>query len=190
MPRFSSSRPWRPLAQAALAAGLLLLSGCGGGSQNAAGPQFAPPCPRPALVRQAEDITRYNGAGNDMTDMVLDGRITGLRGSCQLADQAEQLDVMVQVDLDLARGPAAPGRTLDVAYFVAATEGDQILQKQVQFARVAFPPNVDRVRVSGRPVHLRLAVGPNKSGAAYAIRVGFQLTPEELQLNRARGPRQ
>ncbi len=175
-------------ANAAVAASLLALSGCGS-SQDRAGPQFAPPCPRPVLIRSAEDVTLYNGAGQDLTDMVLDGRITGLRGSCRLADRAGQLDVNVQLEMELARGPAAPTRSLDVPYFIAATEGEQILGKQVLTQHVAFPPNVDRVRVTSGTVTLHLPVSPQKSGAAYTVAVGFQLTPQELQQNRARGPR-
>ncbi len=121
--------------------------------------------------------------------MVLDGRITGLQGSCRLADKPGQLDVSVQVAMELARGPAAPSRALDVPYFVAVTEGEQILGKQTLTQHVEFPPNVDRVRVTSRTVTLRLPIGPQKSGAAYAVNVGFQLTPEELQQNRTRGPR-
>ncbi len=175
-------------ANTALAASLLALSGCGG-SQDQAGPKFAPPCPQPVLIRSAEDVTLYNGAGRDLTDMVLDGRITGLHGSCQLADRSGQLDVSVQVEMELARGPAAPTRALDVPYFIAATEGEQILGKQVLAEHVVFPPNVDRVRATTGTVTLHLPISPQKSGAAYAINVGFQLTPEELQQNRTRGPR-
>ena len=172
----------------ALAAGLLALSGCGG-LQTAAGPQFAPPCPQPVLIRPAEDLTTYNGAGRDLTDMVLDGRITGLNGSCRLADKPGRLDVTVQVGMELARGPAARGRALDVPYFVAVTEREQILGKHTLQEHVVFPPNVDRVQVTTRPVGLQLPVSPQKSGAAYTVAVGFQLTPGELQQNRARGPR-
>jgi hypothetical protein len=178
---------YKGCANVALAAGVLALSACGG--QDQAGPHFAPPCPQPVLIRPAEDLTRYNGAGRDLTDMVLDGRITGLQGSCRLADKPGQLDVSVQVAMELARGPAAPSRALDVPYFVAVTEGEQILGKQTLTQHVEFPPNVDRVRVTSRTVTLRLPIGPQKSGAAYAVNVGFQLTPEELQQNRTRGPR-
>jgi hypothetical protein len=38
-------------------------------------------------------------------------------------------------------------------------------------------------------VSLSLPLEPGKSGAAYDLLVGFQLSPEELALNRRRGPR-
>ena len=59
------------LSLAALA--LPLLSGCGGG-----GEQFPPVCPRPAILRDAADLSRYRGTGRDITDSILEGRITGI----------------------------------------------------------------------------------------------------------------
>ena len=47
-----------------------------------------------------------------------------------------------------------------------------------------FPPNADRVSLTGDEVELRLPVRPNKTAAAYRIQVGFQLTPVELEVNR------
>ncbi len=61
-----------PLASGAL----LLLPGCGGNSSE----QFAPPCPVPSIPRDFGDLHRFRGNGRDMTDSVLEGRITGLDG--------------------------------------------------------------------------------------------------------------
>ena len=125
-----------------LAAGVLALSGCGG-SQDPAGPQFAPPCPQPVLIRPAEDLTRYNGAGRDLTDMVLDGRITGLQGSCRLADKPGQLDVSVQVAMESARGPAAPPPRARRAVF------------RRRHRRRADPGQADANRARGVPAQCR-----------------------------------
>jgi len=42
------------------------------------------------------------------------------------------------------------------------------------------------VAIATPPVQLVLPVSPQKSGAAYGIIVGFQLSPEERELNRHR----
>jgi hypothetical protein len=165
----------------------LAVASCGGPQSNL--PQFAPPCPSPALIGTAADLTRYRGTGRDLTDMVLDGRITGVHGGCKLDDKPNLLDVTVQVDLELTRGPAAPGRTAQIAYFIAVSEGEQILNKRIIPVQATFPANVDRVHITADPIGLVLPISDTKSGAAYTIDVGFQLAPEELQLNRERGPR-
>ena len=65
-------------------------------------------------------------------------------------------------------------------------EGERILDKQVFTLRAEFPPNTDRLRLSGDDVELRLPVSPTKTAEAYRIQVGFQLTPLELEVNRRR----
>jgi hypothetical protein len=160
-----------------------LLAGCGGEEGT-----FAPPCPRPSILRDANDLHRYRGAGRDITDSVLEGRITGISGSCK-RDGAGAVAATVSVGIELTRGPAATSRVADIAYFVAVSEGDRVLDKQVYQLRAEFPENTDRVRLSGDSVDLRLPVTDRKTAAAYQVTVGFQLTPAELQVNRARPSR-
>lgn len=162
---------------------LLLLSACG-----ASGDNFAPPCPGAAILRDAADLSRYRGAGRDLTDAVLDARITGLGGSCK-QDGPGIVATTVEVGMELTRGPAATNRQAEVAYFVAVVEGERILDKQVFGVRSEFPANTDKLRLTGDPVELRLPVTPSKSASAYRIQVGFQLTPLELEVNRRRGDR-
>ncbi|GAC1337357.1 MAG: hypothetical protein NVSMB18_02090 [Acetobacteraceae bacterium] len=170
-------------ATLAFASTLPLLSGCGG-----SGDSFPPPCPRPSILRDANDLSRYRGGGRDLTDNVLTGRITGLSGSCK-RDGSDSVVATVSVGIDLTRGPAAPSRIADIAYFVAVSEGDQVLDKQVFTVRAEFPSNTDRLRLSGDSVDLRLPVTEKKTAAAYQITVGFQLSPAELEVNRRRGAR-
>ena len=88
---------------------------------------------------------RTAGAGRDLTDLVLHGRIIGIQGSCRAGDNKTQLAVTVNVGVELTRGPAMAGRDVDVPVFVAVTEGDAILDKRIYLMHAAFPSNVDRV---------------------------------------------
>lgn len=159
----------------------LLLTGCGGSS----GADFAPACPRPAILRDANDLQRYRGSGRDLTDSVLEGRITAISGSCK-RDGSKTVAASVSVGLELTRGPAATSRVANVAYFVAVSEGERLLDKQVYNLRAEFPENTERLRLSGDSVDLALPVTSTKSADAYQITVGFQLTPAELEANRLR----
>ncbi len=163
---------------------LLVLTGCGGGQED----NFAPVCPGAAIVRDAADLSRYRGAGRDLTDSVLEGRITGINGKCA-RDGSDTVVTTIQVGIELTRGPAAPGRQADMSYFVAVLDGERILDKQVFALRAEFPANADRLRLTGDEVELRLPVTPTKTAAAYRIQVGFQLSPAELEVNRQRGRR-
>ena len=172
--------PHAPAGVALAILALPLLAGCTGDEDA-----FAPPCPSTAILRDAADLSRYRGSGRDLTDRVLVGRITGLKGACK-RDGAGIVDTTVSVGLELTRGPAAPGRQADVAYFVAVTEGERILDRQVFPLHAEFPPNTDRLSLAGNEVDLRLPVSANKSAAGYKVWVGFVLTPIEAQASRTR----
>ena len=66
LPSLSQAR--RPPAPILLLPILLALVGCGGGTEDA----FAPACPGAAIVRDAADLSRYRGAGRDLTDSVVE----------------------------------------------------------------------------------------------------------------------
>ena len=149
---------------------------------------FPPVCPQAAILRDAADVTRFRAAGTDLTDMVVDGRITGLSGKCAL-DAPKLLRTKLDVRLQLARGPASTGRTAAVSYFVSVSKGQAILAKQVYPLVAQFPSNADTIDLTAEEVDLVLPVDDSTGGAAYSVVTGFQLTPAELAFNRQRGAR-
>lgn len=170
----------RPLLAALAPA--VLVTGCGGSDPD----RFAPPCPIPSIPRDFSDLSRFRGQGRDITDLVLEGRISGVEGSCT-RDGRSVTVATISVGIDLTRGPAAPSRTADIAYFVAVSEGEgAILDKRTYTLRAEFPANTDRLRLSGDQVELRLPVTEQKTAAAYRITVGFDLSPPEVEANRTR----
>ncbi len=185
---FMPSLPLPNFRRTALLAPLLLaaLAGCSKSDKNA----FAPPCPRAAILGDAADLLRFrDGGGRDLTDLVMTGRILGLNGECRPGDTASQLATSAQVSFQVTRGPAMAGRQADVAIFVAVSEGDQILDKKLIPVHVEFPPNIDTIRLTTDAIPMTLPISPDKSGAAYALTTGFQLTPAELEVNRAQRKR-
>ena len=163
---------------------LPLLAGCGP-ARN----QFAPPCPRPAFLGDAANLDIYRSSGapggrHDLTDLVLHGRLVGVRGTCKPGDRKNQLATTTVMTVELTRGPGMQGRDADAAVFLAVTESDTILDKRIYPLHVTFPPNVDRLVLSSGEQSLILPISPTKSGAAYAILVGFQLTPDQQEQNR------
>jgi hypothetical protein len=169
----------------------LALAACGG-SANAP-PPGAAPCPRIAILADGADLTRYRpGAGRDLTGMTLDARIAGFEARCDFADSNRNaLAVRITPRFDAERGPAAEGRSVDLPWFVALsdTADTEMLARIAGTTRVTFPPNVPRTQVPGQAVQLTVPIAPGQRATDYVVRVSFQLTPEELALNRARGPR-
>ena len=146
---------------------------------------FPPKCPVASIPQDFNDLHRYRGAGRDIVDSVLEGRITNVGGACRWDGDAAVV-ATVSVGLELSRGPAATSRQSDVAYFVAVSKGDRILDKQVFRLHAAFPENTERLRLTGDEIELRLPVTAKTTAEVYRISVGFELTPAELALNRDR----
>jgi hypothetical protein len=171
----------RPVVCLCVPALLLCLSGCGPGRN-----EFAPTCPSARLIPEVADVSRYAGKGptHDLTDLVIQARVMAVKGTCSAGDDKSVLPAKVQVTIAVQRGPAMRGREADVPVFLAVTEGRTVRDKQVFPVHVAFPPNVDRLTMTSPEIDMALPVSPTKTGAAYGIIAGFQLTPDELAANR------
>jgi hypothetical protein len=140
-------------------------------------------CPVASLVPTLADLTRFNGNGRDLTDLVAQARIVQVNGSCS-PGSAGTLDASVAISITIQRGPGMNGRDVDVPVFVAVTRGEDVLDKQMLPVHITFPPNVDRVAMTSHPINLSLPVGDGVNGPSYRVIAGFQLTQEEVDANR------
>ncbi len=180
---------FRPLASApriiAVLGVCIALAGCVGAVSD----RFPPACPHAGILADAADLTRYRqgASGHDLTDMVLDGRITGVAGNC--TRDGRLTDVTVAVSMQLSRGPAAGRRRAEVPFFVAVSRNGEVLDKQIYRVVPGFAPNADSTRLTSDPVTLALPTSSSQRGSSFDVVVGFQLTPEEVAFNRRRGPR-
>lgn len=165
-----------------------LLAGCAPGRD-----QFPPVCPSPLLPALTGDVSAYRPGttGEHLTDLLYSGRMTGIEGQCKLdSDNRNRLDTTVQFGIQLTRGPALQGRQADVPVYLAVTEGDRILDKRVIVLRGVFPSNVDQIGITTGELEMRLPISATKTGAAYTVLAGFQLTPEQLAAAKAKQTRQ
>jgi hypothetical protein len=133
----------------------------------------APQCPLRYFRPDAQTLTRYDGRGTDLTNLVLSGQLLDISGACKglLGHQK------------LTRGPAAQGREFDIPYIVAVTKKGLLLQKQELIQHVVFPPNVDTVQVTGEDVNMVFPTERGLNGPNYTIYFLFELTPAELAAN-------
>ncbi len=160
----------------------LLLAGCGPTEQ------FPPICPSVALLADAADLTEYNGRGQDLTDLVIDGRIIAVPAKCQRGAKGI-VNVKLRVDAAVTRGPALSGRDVKVPVIVGVTQGDAVLDRKAFTLAGRFTANVDTLRIGSDEISLEFPVTEQKPASLYRIYVGFDLTPDQLALNRRRGPR-
>jgi len=166
------------LAAALLISGAVVLGGC---TQDP--DEQAPQCPIALLRPDARTLSRYDGHGTDLTNLVLSGRLDPPRGACKGLLGHKNLTAHAHVQMVLTRGPAAHGRDADVPYIVAIMKNGQLLQKQELVQHVTFPPNVDTVQVTGQEVNMAFPTDRGLTGPNYTIYFLFELTPEELAAN-------
>lgn len=165
---------------------LLGLAGCGGDNEAQ---QAALKCPQievPAEVG-AHYLTRNDSSGNPR-DVLVETRITNTYGDCEYT----QADVTVDVDVEFTalRGPAAwLEKDFPATYFVAVADSqNRILDKATFTVTVPVPKLgiVPREQIR-EPLEQVIPLANPRDGASYKILIGFQLTPEQLEVNRRRG---
>jgi hypothetical protein len=151
--------------------------------------RFAPACPVPGLVKPLVELTRYRGGSRDIRDLVVRARIIDITGTCEPGEDPTTVVTTAQVVVDVSRGPALQGDAIDLPVFVAVTDAGAIRDKTLFWLPVTFEHNVDTARAAGKEIRMEIPVTAEKSGAAYGIIAGFQLTPEEIAAWRRDNPR-
>jgi hypothetical protein len=168
-------------------AGLLLLSACQTtvfGSDQDAPSQAPPPCPQVSVVADAARLTRFQGAGRDVTDVLFEAEIQSPRSGCVYRDTGEIVISMV-VPIVAARGPANQDGLALFNYFVAIARGNQVLARQVFDVEVPFEGNQTQVGYVDE-LEQTIPLQGTELGSSYVVYVGFQLTPAEMDFNRQR----
>ena len=146
-----------------------------------------PPCPRISILGDAATLTRFRpGPGRDLTDVLYEGVVTGVTGSCAYADDGKMaLSMKVSLVIEAARGPANRDGRAPFPYFVGITDSSRnVLNKQRFNVTVVFPGNRTRLVVTDNPVVLEIPMKAGQSWQDFDIFVGFQLSRAELEYNR------
>jgi hypothetical protein len=167
-----------PAAALLLACATLGLAGCTPDPD-----EKAPACPQAQTRPDASTLTRYDGRGTDLTNLVLSGKLLDVKGACRGLLGHSSLTAHAHAEMVLTRGPAAHGRDVDVPYVIAVTKNGQMLDWREKLQHVTFPPNVDTVQVTGDEVNFNFPTKRGLGGESYTIYVLFKLSPDELAAN-------
>jgi hypothetical protein len=181
-------RPVLLSAVFACAVPVSLLAGCGPQDPNS----FAPACAPVGILAEAADYSDYGPGGSarpDLSRLVSHGSITAVSGHCSSGANGTELHTVIQLQMAVDRGPVQHGSSVSVPYFIAVTLNGAVVSKQSLTALAQFPDNGDKVLVKTDPVVLDLPLTRSRPGTSYRIEVGFQLSPEQLDYNRAHLPR-
>ena len=151
----------------------------------------APACPTIVIVKDTADLTMFRpGPGRDLTDVVIDARLSRFDGSCETDlenDRSGQVTVDLQLIFEVERGPANQDPRGQFSYYVAIAERETsvILAKKVFETGYEFEDN--RRRIGGlEELTQKIPLRSGELGENFDIFVGFQLNPEQLKYNRAK----
>lgn len=171
----------RAVALAAVAIAAAGVAACGSKTPSR-------PCPPVLIPREAGTLIKFRpGPGRDATDVLYEVRIADFVGTCGFARNGAAT-VDIKVALDVRRGPAENTGRADFAYFAAipryfpAPAG-----KQTFPVTVAFTNTPGRL-VAQEEIRLVLPLRPEDRTEDYEIFLGLQLTPEEIEFNKAHRP--
>jgi hypothetical protein len=181
--RCSSRATARLLALPALTVALAALSGCGMFRKT---PQFD--CPVVELPKDLSTMTKFReGAGRDLTDVVYNAGILDVQIACDYGSRGASIQLNVVVGAD--RGPANTSPSATIPYFIAIGDpARNILAKEVFSTTVTFQPGQSRAANTEETEEM-IPLPKGASAERYGIIVGLQLSPEELEYNRAKTQR-
>ena len=167
--------PGRCLLLAVLAAAGLLAA-CS--SEEAA----APPCPVVVLAKDAGRLTRFEGSGRDLTDVLFETTIRNADLSCEYDDN--KVETYLRLLFATTRGPADTTRKARFNYIVAITDRDQNILAREEFDLTAeFPGNRTEILLIDE-IDQIIPLAEGKNGADYVVYVAFNLSRDEVDYNR------
>ena len=173
-----------------LAAGLALAACGGGGNEEEQVVVFesqpAPPtgCPNVSVLADTETVTQFRGGtAATSSNVIARGLIGDFEGECTYSENA----VVVALDLPILGtvGPANTSQSAVYEYFVAVmSPTNRLLGKEVFIAAVTFDETGNGTILEELEQVIPLPEGA-ATGNRYSVLVGFQLTAQQLQYNRA-----
>ena len=153
-------------------------------------------CPEALILSDAATITVYrDGSPKDLLDVVYRSRFEIEDYECEWNLDPETgagaLTMSFRAMADTFRGPGLRDRNLTIPYFVTITDPERQVITKSQFDVVAnLPPNAQRLQIRDRRVKIDLPIQPGQRDTDFVLFTGFQLTPDQLDFNRAERQKQ
>ena len=150
-----------------------------------------PACPKIKLLRDASQFTQFRpGPGRDITDIVVEARLTGFRGDCGYTEddgKFTSVDVSLRPLFQVTRGPANRARSADVTFFVAIPKYYPASAGRSEFrTRIAFPANRNSLDIISGEIEIKVPLVRGTKGPDIDIFLGFVVSREQLERNRQR----
>ena len=146
----------------------------------------AGPCPYVKILYDAARYVELRDNRATPSAVGFTGEIEGVEADCRYRE-ADPIEIEMEILFHLGRGPQAEGDSRTYRYWVAVTERNSaILAKQYFDLPVSFEPGEDRTMVRERLEGITIPRSDIAvSGSSFEVLVGFEVTPEMAEFNRA-----
>jgi hypothetical protein len=135
-------------------------------------------CPSVAVLQQAQNLTSFEPGRTDVAAQITTAQITGVAGSCTLEPDKHLLHVKFQAGFAASNGPANHGAPLSLPYFVAITDGQNIISKSDYSIPLSFDGNESIAQATTKPIKIDLS--NRRANRDIQVLIGFELTQDEL----------
>lgn len=146
----------------------------------------AGPCPFVKTLYDASRYVEFKDAREASASVGYSGEIQSIQAGCQYKD-AEPITVVMDILFELGKGPQATSSSKTYHYWIAVTDRNrEVIAKQNFDLPVTFPAGKDRVYMTDSISSIVIPRGSQTtSGANFEILVGFDVTPQMAEFNRA-----
>lgn len=147
--------------------------------------QNAGPCPPIGALYDSARYVSFDGAGELYSNIEYTGEVIDARIYCRYVGD-DPLEAEIEVDFAFGKGPASTSNTHAYPYYVAVTRRNgKVLAKQYFNVEADFGGNSldGKTEVLGR-IQIPRA-DESISGTNFEVIVGFDLSEEQLEFNRA-----
>ncbi len=134
------------------------------------------------LVKDADRLTRFEGSGRDLTDVVFETTIRNADVACAYEDN--EIEAALRLLFATTRGPADTSRRAEFRYFVAVADREQNILAREEFDLAAeFPGNRTEILLIDE-IDPTIPLAEGRNGADYVVYIGLVLSRDEVDYNR------
>lgn len=131
-------------------------------------------------VNVLPDAVRVTQMANGKADLKAEIREPAI--ACSVAGGKAKSKLSFWVKSAIAPTAAVAARS--VPYFVAIIVDGEVIGKEVFTLALPFAGNDRKLMVKEKVAHVDIPVAKGRAAEDYAVMIGFQLTPEQVQYNR------
>jgi hypothetical protein len=164
---------------ASLAAAAFLLAACAwiGGTHTS-----TMTCPKIMAAPGADTIAIFGPTGHELKDVVVGGKIDAISAQCAPGKDMIVMNAAIRFEAERISNAITEA---SFPYFVALVDPSRKVLTENQFSvSFKFLPAEPARHVPTENITVNLPVKDQATGSDYTVFVGFQLTPDQLALNR------